>query len=121
MKNGFTLVELLAVIMLLGIISLIAMPAVGKMLSRSRERALIGVKNELINVTKEYTADNLDLLPSNDGEYICVSIETLENSSYISNDEVIDPTTNERLEGFIKVTYLSKYSNYKYEYLESCG
>lgn len=121
MKNGFTLVELLAVIMLLAIVSLVAIPAVGKMLSRSRERALDGVKDELINVTKEYTADNLDLLPSIDGEYICVDIDTLKNSSYISNDEVIDPTTKKELEGFIKVTYLSKYSNYKYEYLESCG
>jgi type IV pilus assembly protein PilA len=120
MKKGFTLVELLAVIMLLGIISLIAIPSVGKILNRSRQRALDGVKKELIKATKSYTADNLELLPSNDGGYICVDIETLENSSYINNDEIIDPTTEEPLVGYIKVTYLSKYNKYNYEYALNC-
>lgn len=120
MKKGFTLVELLAVIMLLGIISLIAIPSIGKILGRSRQRALEGVKEELIKATKSYTADNLDLLPLNDGEYICVNVDTIRNSSYITNDEIIDPTTEEPLVGYIKVTYLMKYNNYNYEYALSC-
>jgi type IV pilus assembly protein PilA len=120
MKKGFTLVELLAVIMLLGVVSLIAIPSVSKILTRSKQRALEGVKKELIKATKSYTADNLDLLPSEDGGYICVDIKTLEKSSYISNDEIIDPTTEEPLVGHIKVTYLSKYNNYKYEYALNC-
>ena len=63
MKKGFTLVELLAVMILLGIISLIAIPSIGKMLIRSRENAYESTKNELIKAAKKYAAEHTGELP----------------------------------------------------------
>ena len=57
MKRGFTLVELLAVLILLGVVSLIAIPSIGKILNRSREKARESTKNELIKAAKNYYAD----------------------------------------------------------------
>ncbi|MEG1309924.1 MAG: hypothetical protein RSD06_03520, partial [Bacilli bacterium] len=81
---------------------------------------LDGVKNELIQASKKYTADNLSILPTLDTKYICISITTLVNSPHIAEDQVIDPTTEKPLAGFIKVTYRSKYDQYNYEYILTC-
>ena len=51
MKNkGFSLIELLAVILILGFIALIAIPIVNKMIKESKDSAF---KTSVINITKQ--------------------------------------------------------------------
>ena len=119
MKKGFTLVELLAVMILLGIISLIAIPSIGKMLIRSRENAYESTKNELIKAAKNYYADNIRELPD-DGSYKCLSVSEIEENGYISNDDIVDPTTEEKLTGYVKIYFDNTYNQYTYEYVKSC-
>ena len=89
MKRGFTLVELLAVLILLGVVSLIAIPSIGKILNRSREKARESTKNELIKAAKNYYADNIRELPD-DGSHKCLSVSEIEESGYISNDDIAE-------------------------------
>ena len=119
MKRGFTLVELLAVLILLGVVSLIAIPSIGKILNRSREKARESTKNELIKAAKEYYADNIRELPD-DGSHKCLSVSEIEESGYISNDDIIDPKTKKKLTGYIKIYFDNTYNQYTYEYVESC-
>ena len=119
MKRGFTLVELLAVLILLGVVSLIAIPSIGKILNRSREKARESTKNELIKAAKEYYADNIRELPD-DGSHKCLSVSEIEESGYISNDDIVDPTTEEKLTGYVKIYFDNTYNQYTYEYVKSC-
>ena len=119
MKRGFTLVELLAVLILLGVVSLIAIPSIGKILNRSREKARESTKNELIKAAKEYYADNIRELPD-DGSHKCLSVSEIEESGYISNDDIVDPTTEKKLTGYVKIYFDNTYNQYTYEYVESC-
>ena len=119
MKRGFTLVELLAVLILLGVVSLIAIPSIGKILNRSREKARESTKNELIKAAKNYYADNIRELPD-DGSHKCLSVSEIEESGYISNDDIVDPTTEEKLTGYVKIYFDNTYNQYTYEYVKSC-
>ena len=119
MKRGFTLVELLAVLILLGVVSLIAIPSIGKILNRSREKARESTKNELIEAAKNYYADNIRELPD-DGSHKCLSVSEIEENGYISNDDIVDPTTEEKLTGYVKIYFDNTYNQYTYEYVKSC-
>ena len=119
MKRGFTFVELLAVLILLGVVSLIAIPSIGKILNRSREKARESTKNELIKAAKNYYADNIRELPD-DGSHKCLSVSEIEESGYISNDDIVDPTTEEKLTGYVKIYFDNTYNQYTYEYVLSC-
>jgi type IV pilus assembly protein PilA len=56
-QDGFTLVELLAVIVILAIISAIAIPAVGHIISSSRQKAEANDALQIIDAAKLYIAD----------------------------------------------------------------
>ena len=72
MKKGFTLIELIAVIIILGIIALIAIPTVGNVINESRQRAAIVTANNYIAAVNEQILKNKLLSNGNyidDGTY----------------------------------------------------
>lgn len=60
MKNekGLTLIELLAVIVILGIIAAIAVPSIGSIIQKSREDAVKADAITILNAAKNYVAAN---------------------------------------------------------------
>lgn len=57
-KKGFTLVEVLAVVVILGIIMLIAIPNVNKLIMRNKKENCEAMKKNIINATKNYFSDH---------------------------------------------------------------
>lgn len=55
-EKGLTLIELLAVIVILGIIAAIAIPMIGNVVSESREKAAVNEALNIISAAKQYHA-----------------------------------------------------------------
>ena len=65
MKKGFTLVEILAVFVVLGIISMITVPAIGNVIHMSKEKAYDKQIELIINASRSYMTNNSLELPDN--------------------------------------------------------
>lgn len=57
-QKGFTLVELLAVIVILGIIAAIAVPSIGNIIQKSREDAVLADAQQFISAAELYAVSN---------------------------------------------------------------
>ena len=88
MKNnkGFTLVELLAVVTILGILSSIAIIGVSKLIDKSKKDADEQQKQALIMAAKSYFQDNRGKLPRGDGASSSVTANDLKTSKYLKED-----------------------------------
>ena len=113
-KNGFTLVELLAVILIISAISLIIVFAVGPTIEQSGSSLSDIQKKNIEEAAKSYyIKEGMDI---NDE---CVSLSELIEKGYIEGNSVIDPETDEEMTGYVKITYASNQYSYKYQ-KESC-
>jgi type IV pilus assembly protein PilA len=117
--NGFTLVELMAVIVIMGIIALIVSPTLIGVLNKSKEDIKEEQISALENAAGKWTLSNEECLYNHVGEFN-LSFDTLKKSGLITSKEIIDPTTNNDLEGCIAITWSDEVNQYLTEYDESC-
>ncbi len=86
-KLGFTMVELLAVIVILGILTTIVILSFSNLTSRSRKEYYSSQEEMIVLAAREYYSDYRSKLPKNIGNISSVSIQTLIALDYI--DEVM--------------------------------
>ena len=89
-RKGFTLIEVLGTLTILGIISVVAVPMVNKYLMQSKDKTYDNYVNTLYNATRNYYEKNSMFLPKA-GTSSKVTARELLNDDYI--DELIDPET----------------------------
>lgn len=117
MKKGFTLIELICVITILGLIALIAIPTVNTMINSSKEKALQEQINLIEKTAKNYMTRNYNALPSRDGGSSCVSIEQMKQAGFLSDEDIKNPTDEAKtLTGSVKVVW--EKNKYTYTYSE---
>ena len=108
MKNkGFTLVELLAVIVILGLILGIAIPKATKTLEKKKQHLYELTINELIETSKKYVTSNPKIY-SDISKYgsSSINVKTLCEEKLI-DCPVTDPRNKESITGSIKIEYLN--------------
>ena len=109
-KKGFTLVELLAVIIILGIIATITVVSVTDILSTSKDSTHDVKVKQIISKAEAY-----DIKKGNN-DLTCIDISTLLDSGYLNDDEVIDPKTRKPTTGSVKIIRTeNKAPSYEYE------
>lgn len=120
MKNkAFTLVELLAVIVIISLLSAIIAPKVLDMISDSENTLQEQQINKILEATRKYVIENTDLLPEEkEGKQTIINVETLLEQGIIENDIIINPKTKEKLEGYVLITYSENYNQFIYEFVE---
>ena len=117
MKKGFTLVELLATIILLGIIALIAYPMINDQLSLAREKAYTQTVESIEKAARMYGTNNFLGYSTIDQE---LSLDTLRNAGLLEETDIINPITDTRMTGCVKYNWNETNNMYNYRYDENC-
>ena len=115
-NKGLTLVELLAVIVIIGILSSLAVTAISKLLDRSTENYYKDQEDNIALAAQTYTNDNRNLLPFKTGTTAEIGLQKLIDAGYIKT--IKDKSGKKCISGCVKITKNSK-EDYTYKtYLE---
>lgn len=124
-KKGFTLVELLAVLVILGVLLTLAFSAVSRYIGRGKNAYYRGLEKNIKVAAQDYYADYKTLLPRKIGEANKINLKDLVENNYI--DAVLDEnkkecynTAKEQDESYVIVTKVDK-SKYEYYVCLKCG
>ncbi|MDD3821755.1 MAG: type II secretion system protein [Bacilli bacterium] len=113
-NRGFTLVELLAVIVVLGIILLIAVPNVLNIITKAKEDANKRQISLIISAMRNYAAEYPPILPP-ENDYEAIRISELIEKGFLKTD-ISDLVTGESIANdCVVITNLSS-GKYSYEY-----
>ena len=85
-KKGFTLIELLAALIIMGLILVIVIPNISDIIDDNSTKIYKNQINNIIKSTKEWGADNIGKLPSNNGDSIRVTLGELQTGGYVKKD-----------------------------------
>lgn len=119
MKNGFTLVELLATIVIIGLIAIIMIPGFsnisGTLKETNRDNKIVMIRHAALN----FAENKKDEIKNSADGCVSYKIEELIKEGYLSVEKeiitngvarpiVIDPVTNKELIGNVYVCYCNK-------------
>lgn len=96
-KKGFTLVELLAVVVILLAISVIAVSSISAAIERNKAKQNDAKIDVIISYAKLYYDEHKNQY----GSTICINIDDLERYGYLSDSERMN-AYNEKFEGVVK-------------------
>ena len=114
---GFTLAELLGVIIILGVIALIATISITNSMRNSREELYNLQISNIINGAKTWASGNVFELPENDGEAIYLTLAELKEAGFVEKD-ITNPLTDELFSDQLQVKITKIDNNYNYEIVE---
>ena len=109
-KNGFTLVELLSIVVILGIIVVVALPQISGSIGSKKEKQYNKIVKIVENAGKVYLTENV----TRDS----VSIDKLIKSDYLTSG-LKNPINNAPLTGCVKKIISDGVTKYKYE-VDNC-
>src|SRR5574344_487510 len=113
MKKGFTLIEVIGILVLLVFIVSITFPVVSSVIKSSKEKLYNDQKAMIVDGAKSYVLDLTEPITTS----ACVSIDTLLNGNYLKG-EIKDPRTDTDMDGSVLITYNTTYKSYDFTYRE---
>lgn len=114
MKKGFTLVELICVVVILTLLFILAIPSISNLINNEENNISSNMEDIIKNAAALYVSDYNYL--KNDGSVYCIEINELINNNYLSNP-LKDPITGDLVDT-LKNKYVRVWvSNGNFEYL----
>ena len=118
MKKGFTLIEMIAAVVILSIIALIVIPIVNKNIRESREKLYNRQIKTIEEAAQRWTTTNSDLFT--DGAAYEVSLTTLKEEGHLERGDIKNPQTEEIMNGCVVIEYDNSYNQYTFNYIDTC-
>lgn len=109
-RKGFTLAELLAVIVILGIITSITVPIVTDQIDKYKTKVCVTQYDNILNAARSYGADHLTEL----GKSKTITLRTLNDGGYIDASNLKDPITKNTISQDLKIIIEKVGKKYKY-------
>ena len=120
-KKGFTLIELIGVILILALLAIIIFPSILSSIN-SNETSLNNDNKKLIEANaKEYVGDNQDLFLKDTSKTYCIKLSTLYNAGYTTNVKGLKDGDAALTTDGVKVTYNGSKYEYQYVVLSNCS
>ena len=113
-KNGFTIVELMGTVVILGVILAITMPLVGKLINNAEDGSYDLLVSNIKGAAQNYIADNMNIIPENDGDKVIITLNDLVEGNYMDTG-VENPKTHKQL-SYLNTTITITYTNGSYVY-----
>ena len=118
-KKGFTLVEMLAAIGILLLITVLTYPSFNKLNKKTEEKFNYSIKTIVENAAKIYVGNNKELIDekitSNNGKY-CLPVATLSSYDYLDTPIKKSDGENLNLKSCVYITKENEDNNIKYIY-----
>ena len=121
MKKGFTLVELIAVIIILAVIASITYPTVSNSIKNSKEKAYNVQVESIVEAAHKWAVDNATNLSETDATRVHIS--DLISNGYITktnNGKLYNPVDDTEMTGCVVINYSNEYNQYLYDYDSEC-
>ena len=116
-KNGFTMIELLAVLVVLAVITAITVPVINNALKSSRESSYDRQLNTIIDGAKSYVAKNIGNLPSS-GESKTITLRDLKDEGFVAED-ITNPETKKLFADTMEIEISNNNGDIEYTIVES--
>ena len=117
--KGFTLVELLAVITVLGIVMAIGAISVTDLINRSKEKSYNEQINTIELAAKTFATKHTEILDE-ESTTNYILMEELKKDGLLENIDIIDPRNGKEIEGCINVIYNKDNNKYEYNFTDKC-
>lgn len=112
-NNGFTLVELLAVIVIIALLGLVAYPAIKETIQSARNDLSKSQEKSIIDGAKNFLVDHPYSIPKNNGDELTISLCQLKIGTYVDT-KIVNTKTDKMYDCKTKVIVTN--INNKYEY-----
>ena len=119
-KNGFTLVELTAVLIILSVLGMIIIPIVENSINSGKNELYVAQLDSIKASLKKYAVSNINSKIKNVGDNIFLSLYQLKIENYLALD-IKDPRTETLLPNDMLLRIHKESKNYTYEVLETSG
>ena len=103
-NNAFSLVELLAVVVILGILASIGVGVVSNLIDKAEQDKIDSQKNTVTMSAQTYMQNNKNLVPKIIGESSIIKVSDLRKTNYLTED-----IKNEKGESCMEKSYVRVY------------
>lgn len=113
-KKGFTLAEIIGVIVILGLVALLAFPPMLNMIKNSENKISDATKTLIYTASSQYTAKYINNFPKKEGNVYCITIEDLVKEEFLQSSIQNENLGDFGLKTKIKITINN---DLKYDYI----
>ncbi len=115
---GFTLVELIGVLIILAVISLITFPVIQNAIKNSQEKSLANSIKSIEEAAYRYSIEN-DIGYPNQSAKGHLMLSEIQSKGFLDKN-IVNPITDEELKGCVWYYYDENYNQYIFEYDSVC-